>query len=62
MACKEELVETLRRSFDGDAWHGPAVRDVLNGVDARTAMRSPPEGAHSIWELALHIAASLKRP
>lgn len=54
---KEELIETVRRSFDGDAWHGPSVADVLKGVDGKLAMRPPPGGAHSIWELTLHIAA-----
>ena len=54
---KDELIDTVRRSFDGDAWHGPALRDVLKGVTAETAARRPPGGAHSIWELTLHVAA-----
>ncbi|HEY0672306.1 MAG TPA: DinB family protein [Longimicrobiales bacterium] len=54
---KDDLLDTLRRSFDGDAWHGPAVRDVLDGVSAEDARRPPPGDAHSIWELTLHIAA-----
>ena len=54
---KAELIDTVRRSFDGDAWHGPALRDVLNGVSAQDAARRPPGGAHSIWELTLHVAA-----
>jgi uncharacterized damage-inducible protein DinB len=54
---KDELLDTLRRSFDGDAWHGPAVADAINGVTDVQAARRPPGGAHSIWEITLHIAA-----
>ena len=52
---KEELLDTVKRSFDGDAWHGPSVKEVLDGVDEEAAKRKLP-GVHSIWELALHIA------
>ncbi len=55
MNGKEQLLDTVKRSFDGDAWHGPSVREVLDGVDEETARRKLP-GVHSIWELALHIA------
>jgi uncharacterized damage-inducible protein DinB len=59
------LAEQLRRAFEGDAWHGPAVLDLLTDVDARTAAARPIPNAHSIWELVLHIAvwdwASLRR-
>jgi uncharacterized damage-inducible protein DinB len=54
---KDELIDCVRRSFDGDAWHGPALRDVLTGINAQDAARRPPGGAHSIWELTLHVAA-----
>jgi uncharacterized damage-inducible protein DinB len=47
----------LRRAFDGEAWHGPAVREILAGVTARQAAAHPIPNAHSIWEIALHIAA-----
>ena len=54
---KDELIDTLRRSFDGDAWHGPAFTDVVKGVTESQAARKPPGNAHSIWEITLHIAA-----
>jgi uncharacterized damage-inducible protein DinB len=38
-------------------WHGPALADVLKGVDAERARARPIAGAHSIWEIVLHIAA-----
>jgi uncharacterized damage-inducible protein DinB len=50
------IAEQLRRAFEGDAWHGPAVLELLQDVDAATAAAKPLPNVHSIWELALHIA------
>jgi uncharacterized damage-inducible protein DinB len=50
------IAEQLRRAFDGDAWHGPALLELLQDVDAATAAAKPLPDVHSIWELALHIA------
>ena len=50
------LADQIRRAFDGEAWHGDSVLDILAGVDARTAAARPIRNAHSIWELVLHIA------
>ncbi len=46
----------LRHTYRGPAWHGPAVRELLAEVDAETAAAHPIAGAHSIWELVLHMA------
>jgi uncharacterized damage-inducible protein DinB len=54
---KEELVQTLLRSFDGGAWHGPAVFECLEGVTEKQAAWQPPGDVHTIWGLTLHIAA-----
>ncbi len=51
----ERIADQLRRSFDGEAWHGPAVLELLQGVTAAQAAARPLAGAHSIWELTLHI-------
>jgi len=51
------IADQLRRAFYGDAWHGPALLELLRGVDAETAAAKPVTDAHSIWELLLHIAA-----
>ena len=45
----------MKRAFDGGAWHGPSVKEVLEGVTAEKAAGRPVSGAHSIWELVLHI-------
>ena len=50
------IAEQLRRAFEGDAWHGPALLELLKDVDAATAAAKPSPDVHSIWELVLHIA------
>ena len=51
------LADQIRRAFEGNAWHGDSVLELLAGVDAKTAAAKPIKNAHSIWELLLHIAA-----
>lgn len=53
----DSIVEQLKCSFDGEAWHGPALMEILADVDAHTAAARPISDAHSIWELVLHVAA-----
>jgi uncharacterized damage-inducible protein DinB len=36
-------------------WHGPALVDVLDGVQHDRAAAKPIAGALSIWEIVLHI-------
>jgi uncharacterized damage-inducible protein DinB len=51
------IADQLRRAFEGDAWHGPAVLELLQDLDAAAAAAKPVPEVHSIWELVLHIAA-----
>lgn len=51
------LADQIRRAFDGEAWHGDALLELLKDVDAKTAIARPIPKAHSIWEILLHIAA-----
>ena len=51
------IADQLRRAFDGSAWHGPALFELLSDVDAATAAARPVANVHSIWELLLHIEA-----
>ena len=51
------LLDLLQRTHDGDAWHGPSVVAVLDGVDAAAARARPIAAGHTIWETALHILA-----
>jgi uncharacterized damage-inducible protein DinB len=50
------IADQLRRAFEGEAWHGPGVLELLEDVDAETAAAKPLPNVHSIWELVLHIA------
>jgi uncharacterized damage-inducible protein DinB len=53
----ERIEEQLKLAFEGGAWHGPGVLETLEGVTAKEAAAYPLAGAHSIWELVVHIAA-----
>jgi uncharacterized damage-inducible protein DinB len=53
----ERIKSQLQRAFAGEAWHGPSVLELIADVDAAKAAAHPITGAHSIWELVLHIAA-----
>ena len=55
MSEAARIADQLRRAFYGSAWHGPAVLELLDDVDAATAAAKPLEGVHSIWELLLHV-------
>jgi uncharacterized damage-inducible protein DinB len=54
------LEEQIRRAFDGTSWHGPAVSEVLEGLTPESAAAHPMPGAHSIWEIVLHLAAGYR--
>ena len=56
----ERIEEQLRRSFEGEAWHGPSVLETLEDVTPEAAADRPVPGAHSIWELVLHLAATYR--
>lgn len=47
----------LKRSQEGIAWHGPSLREALDGLTAEQACAKPIENAHSVWELVNHIIA-----
>jgi uncharacterized damage-inducible protein DinB len=51
------LAEQLRLAYDGPAWHGPAITENLDGLTAVQAASRPIPGAHSIWEIVLHMTA-----
>lgn len=51
----ERIQDQLKRAFEGPAWSGPSVLEALEGISATKAAKRPIKGAHSIWEVALHI-------
>ena len=55
MRPTERLLEQLNKAFGGEAWYGPALRDLLDGVTETHANARPVAGGHTILELVVHI-------
>lgn len=51
------ILDQLDRAFHGEAWHGPDVMQLLDGISTDDAAKYPVPSAHSIWEIVNHIAA-----
>jgi hypothetical protein len=49
------LADLLDRVMTGDPWHADSVQSLLDALSAADASRTPLPGAHSIWELVLHM-------
>jgi uncharacterized damage-inducible protein DinB len=57
MSRATRLGNHIERTVTGPMWHGPALLEVLDGVDAARARARPIAGAHSIWEIVKHVTA-----
>lgn len=55
---QSRLDEQLGWALEGEAWHGPSVLEAVEGVTAEQAAAHPIAGAHSIWELVLHLCGT----
>ncbi len=51
----ERIADQLTRSIEGNAWHGPSLMELLEGVNAEKASSKKIEDAHSIWEIVNHV-------
>ncbi|UCE24592.1 MAG: DinB family protein [Candidatus Zixiibacteriota bacterium] len=56
----ERIKEQLRRSLEGEAWHGPSLLEVVDGIDAKAALAKPIANAHSIWEIVRHVTVDAR--
>jgi len=56
MSDIQTIIDDLKNIHDGDAWHGPSLKEILSGVTAEQAAAKQLANAHSIWELTTHIA------
>ncbi len=56
----ERITQQLKAAVEGEAWHGPSVKETLQGVTTEQAQAKPIAGAHSIWEIVLHISGWMK--
>lgn len=57
MSRGQRIAETIERSVSGPMWHGPSLVDLVGDVTAEHAAERAVAGAHTIWELVLHITA-----
>ncbi len=59
MSGLQFLHDQLRKGFSDDPWHGSATAELLRDVTAEEAAAHPIPGAHSIWEIVLHMTGWL---
>ena len=52
----ERIVDQFQRAWDGDAWHGTSLRQMLSDVTAAEANVRPITGAHTIAEIVQHLS------
>lgn len=52
----KNIHDLLRRTFEKHAWHGPAVKEVLESITPEQAQKRLPD-SHSIIELVTHMTA-----
>jgi len=57
MSDVQFLHEQLRKGYSDDPWHGPSTVDALKGITAAEAAAHPIPGAHSVWDIVLHMTA-----
>ena len=53
----DRILDQMDRAFSGDAWHGPPLKSLIDGLLAEDASKHAVEDAHSVWEIVLHITA-----
>ena len=51
------LATQIQWLLNGDAWHGPNLEQLLDGMTATMAAHRPPGSAHAIQDLLAHIDA-----
>lgn len=52
----ELVIDLLKTTFDGRAWHGPSFMDTLKDVNTEEAGMRPVDQRHTIWEIVNHCA------
>ncbi|HMP98341.1 MAG TPA: DinB family protein [Cyclobacteriaceae bacterium] len=56
MSQIRKIINTLKHTYEKNAWHGPAVMETLAGIDAKDAQKKVGD-SHSIIELVAHMTA-----
>ena len=58
MASVAALVSNhVKRTVTGPMWHGASLDELLKDVTPEQAAARPIAGAHTIWELVVHVTA-----
>jgi uncharacterized damage-inducible protein DinB len=52
----ERIEDQLQRTFEGEAWYGDSLSEILAGVTAEMASARPVGQVHSIMEIILHLS------
>jgi len=55
----ERIIDQLNSDFDGDAWTGPSIMEVLSDINSLKAASKPIQNAHSIWEITKHMNSAI---
>ncbi len=55
MRVADEIAKQIESAATGAPWYGPPLATLLDGLDAKSAALHPLAGAHSIWEVVLHL-------
>src|SRR5262249_283450 len=59
MRAIERILDQLNRAYGGEAWHGPALRELLEDVTEEEAKSHPITGIHSMIEIVAHVRATM---
>lgn len=51
------LADQIERLLNGDAWHGPNLEQLLDGIPPALAAHRPPGSPHAIQDILAHIDA-----
>lgn len=55
MTRGQRAAQSIERSLTGPMWHGPSLTDLIGDLTAEQAAARPVAGAHTVWELVLHL-------
>lgn len=55
MSELERIHQQMVQAFNGNAWHGPALLEILNDIDASQASIHITSGMNSIWQILKHL-------
>ena len=55
MSESGRIWDLLQRSYAGDVWHGPAFKELVEGVTAAQAAARPVPAGKTIWEILRHV-------